>query len=268
LVDLGLAHLTALELAPVELVGEAARAGFRAIGLRFHPTTPGGIAYPSKVGSPAHRALASTLKAAGVRLMDVEFISLTPEIDVAALSPLLEASADLGATSMLTSSEDPEPARLLANFAALCDLARPLSRRVDLEFMPWRQVGTLAQAHAMVRAADKSNAGIVVDALHLSRSGGKPSDLVSVPPGLLRAMQICDAPAAIPATEAAIIAEARTHRLPPGEGGLPLVALLQALPRDIFISVEMPSPIADATARIARAFTATRQLVERLGPRA
>lgn len=268
MVDLGLAHLTALELAPVELVSEAARAGFSAVGLRLHPTTPGGVAYPSRVGSPAHRALASTLKATGVRLMDVEFISLTPEIDVAALSPLLEASADLGATSILTSSEDPEPARLLANFAALCDLARPLGLRIDLEFMPWRQISNLAKAHAMVRAAGKSNAGIVVDALHLSRSGGKASDLASIPPGLLRAMQICDAPAAIPATEAAIIAEARTHRLPPGEGGLPLVALLQALPRDVFISVEMPSPIADPTPRIARAFSATKQVVKGLGPRA
>ena len=67
----------------------------------------------------------------------------------------------------------------------------------------------------------------------------------------------------MPATEAAIIAEAREGRLPPGEGSLPLGDLLEALPADTSLSVEMPLPALETRARIAAAFTATRRLLDR-----
>ena len=53
-------------------------------------------------------------------------------------------------------------------------------------------------------------------------------------------MQFCDVPAALPPTLDAILAEARAERLFPGDGGLNLVALLRAVPRDIPLSVEVP----------------------------
>ena len=260
---LGLAHLTALDLPPSDLIQEAARAGFASVGLRVHPATAGGPAYPTRVGTEAHRTLKQILAAEGVRLNDIEFIQLTPDVDVAAFAGLLEAGADLGAKSVTVSGDDDDHPRLMAHFADLCDLAQSYGLRVDLEFMRWRAIGTLPQAEAIVRQAGKSNGAILVDALHLSRSSGQPDDLVSVPAQWLRAAQLCDAVAVMPTTDLAVIAEAREGRLPPGEGVLPLNALLEALPADISLSVEMPLPAMEARARIAAAFDATRRLLER-----
>jgi sugar phosphate isomerase/epimerase len=260
---LGLAHLTALELSPPALVTEAARAGFASVGLRVVPATTGGPAYPTRVGTEDHRALKQILKAEGVGVSDIEFIQLTPEIDVQAFAGVFEAAADLGAISVTVSGDDHDPARLTAHFAELCDLALVFGLRVDLEFMRWRAIGTLPLALAIVRQAGKSNGAVLVDALHLTRSGGKAADLISIPDEWLRAAQICDAGAGMPTTEAAIIAEAREGRLPPGEGALPLGDLLEALPADTFLSVEMPMPALETRVRIAAAFDATRRLLGR-----
>jgi hypothetical protein len=43
---LSIAHLSELEVAPLDLVELAARAGFSSIGLRTNPASPGGIVYP------------------------------------------------------------------------------------------------------------------------------------------------------------------------------------------------------------------------------
>ncbi|MDA9494848.1 sugar phosphate isomerase/epimerase family protein [Bradyrhizobium sp. CCBAU 11361] len=261
--DIGLAHLTALDLAPVALVAEAARAGFGFIGLRVIPVTAGGPAYPTRVGTDAHRELKRSLAGEGVRLNEIEFVQLTPRVDIPALAGLFEAAADLGAVAVIASGDDDDPVRLTAHFADLCDLAQQFGLRVDLEFMRWRAIGSLPQAEAIVRGAGKANGTILVDALHLHRSGGKPGDLISIPAHHLRAVQICDAVAVMPVGDAAIIAEAREGRLPPGEGALPLGELLEALPADASLSVEMPLPALAVRARLATAFNATRRLLER-----
>ncbi|MDA9389884.1 xylose isomerase [Bradyrhizobium sp. CCBAU 45394] len=260
--DLGLAHLTALNLAPVALVAEAARAGFSFIGLRAIPATAGGPAYPTRMGTDAHRELKRSLAGEGVRLNEIEFVQLTPRIDIPALAGLFEAAADLGAVAVTASGDDDDPVRLTAHFADLCDLAQQFGLRVDLEFMRWRAIGSLPQAVAIVRGAGKANGTILVDALHLHRCGGKPGDLISIPAHYLRAAQICDVVADMPASDAAIIAEAREGRLPPGEGALPLGALLAALPVDASLSVEMPLPALAVRPRLATAFNATRRLLE------
>ena len=105
-VVLGLAHLTALELSPPGLVAAAARAGFASVGLRVVPATTGGPAYPTRVGTEAHRALKQILAAEGVRVSDIEFIQLTPDIDVQAFAGVFEAAADLGAISVTVSGDD------------------------------------------------------------------------------------------------------------------------------------------------------------------
>lgn len=97
---LAVAHLTALHLAPVALVRQAARAGFAAVGLRLHPVTAGALAYPQPVGSPSARELQRVLAGEGVRVSDIEFVSLTPQLQVAECEALLAAGAELGAVSL------------------------------------------------------------------------------------------------------------------------------------------------------------------------
>ena len=81
-------------------------------------------------------------------------------------------------------------------------------------------------------------------------------------------MQFCDVPERIPPTMDAILAEARSERLFPGEGELDLVGLLRMLPRDIPLSVEVPTHAlartVDADERARRAMAATRRVLARL----
>ena len=259
---LAVAHLTALELVPLEWVKQAARAGFGAVGLRLNPTSAGAIAYPSIVGSEAHRALRRVLAEEGMTVHDVEFIPMLPDIDVASYAPMFDAAADLGASCVTVSGDDPDAGRLAANLAALCELAARYGLRVDLEFMRWRHVGTLNQARSIVERADSANLAILVDALHLARSGGSPGDIRALPEGMVRAVQFCDASQNEPVGDDATILEARTGRLPPGEGVLPLSELLDALPAGTALSVEMPLPSLPTKERLELAYRSTRGLLE------
>ncbi|MFJ3111964.1 sugar phosphate isomerase/epimerase family protein [Pseudomonas putida] len=253
---LGVAHLTALELAPARLVREARRAGFSAVGLRLHPVMPGAQAYPVAPGSQALRELRAVMAGEGVRVTDIEFVSLTAQAQVADYQPLLAAGAELGALSLTVSGDDDDVARLTGNFAALCELARGHGLRVDLEFMRWRPVATLQQACTVVTGAGQDNGGVLVDALHLFRSGGQVADLAGVDPRLLRAVQLCDAPLLAPVEEL-IIAEAREGRMLPGQGQLPLAALVAALPTQLCVSVEVPSAGVPAEQRLQAAARVT-----------
>lgn len=252
--DLGVAHLNALELAPEDLVVAAARAGFRGVGLRINPVADDGPCYPLPPGSDALRRVRSRLHQEGVRVNEVEFIQITPGIDVSACAHMLETGAELGASCLTVAGEDPDLGRMTANFAALCDLAAPFGIRVDIEFMVWRVVATIRQAADLVAAAGRPNGGVLVDSLHLARSGGVPADILTIDPPLVRAVQICDGPAKSPVGHAAIIAEARGDRLPPGDGGLPLRAFLRALPPGTSISAEVPMPGLDAATKLRLAY--------------
>jgi sugar phosphate isomerase/epimerase len=139
--------------------------------------------------------------------------------------------------------------------ALLCDLGAQYGLRIDIEFMRWRVVGTLQQARSVIEAAGKENGAILVDALHLARSGGVPGDVAVLPHGTLRAMQLCDA---------ATIAEAHQGWLPPGGGALPLIDLLQGVPTETDISVEMPYLSLSAKARLALAFRGTADVLAKV----
>ena len=84
-------------------------------------------------------------------------------------------------------------------------------------------------------------AGVLVDALHVARSGTTVEDIAAIPRELLHYAQICDGPALTPATHAEMIYDARENRQLPGEGGIALAPLFAALPADLPIAVEVPN---------------------------
>ena len=107
--------------------------------------------------------------------------------------------------------------------------------------MPWTGVPDLTTARRVVEAANQPNGGVLVDALHFARSGSTFEQLAQVPRQYLHYAQICDGPAAAPATTEGLIHAARCERLLPGDGGLPLVELWAKLPPDLPVSVEIPN---------------------------
>ena len=112
---------------------------------------------------------------------------------------------------------------------------------VVLEFLPIFTIGTLDEAVAVVTEVGQPNGAVLVDTLHLARSGGSPDDLRGVPARLLPYLQVADAPAEPPATDRDALRDEALHgRMLPGEGALPLAAALAAVP-DVPLSIELRS---------------------------
>lgn len=232
----GLEHLTMLDVAPPELVTVSAAAGFDAVGLRVSPATDGERPWPMTPGSAMLAETARRLADTGIAVLDVEAIRLRPRPRLAEFTPVLEAAAELGARFVNAICEDPDRARLSDEFGRLAEESRPYAVRPVIEFMAYRTVRTLDDAVAI---AAGSGGGVLIDALHVQRCGVGLDALRAVDPGLVSYVQLCDAPLAAPADE---IAEARDGRLLPGDGGLPLLELLAALPGGIPVAVEAPAP--------------------------
>ncbi len=240
--ELSLAHLTVLDATPPELVSVAAAAGFRQVGIRLYATPSVGMPpYDMRGDTPMLRETRARLADTGVSVLDVEFLRFEPQISQGIPEGFLEAGARLGARHVLVMSTEPLEARTLERFCELCDRARQYKLHVCLEFAIYTGVRTLADAARLVKQSARANASVLVDALHFSRSGGLPSHLATVDSSLLKYAQICDAVAEHPGDTNGLIREARTGRLLPGEGALPLRELVAALPSGIPLAIEAPS---------------------------
>jgi len=233
-----LAHLTLIELTPPALVEAAADAGFTQVSLRLAPASAGEVQHPMIGGGPMMRETLARLRDRGVTVHDVELIRLTSTSAVASFEPLLAGAAELGAEHVLVAGDSPDEVVLASKFAELSELGARYRLHMALEFMPWRGIKSLPAARRVVGAAGTGS--IVVDAIHLDRSGGSADDIRSLPPAHWAYFQICDAPAQKPASEEELLFQARSARLPPGRGGLDLVGMLRAIPADSVISIEAP----------------------------
>src|SRR5262245_6399593 len=240
---LSLAHLTVLDTTPPELIAVADAAGFRTIGIRLTATPSVGVPpYDALHDGPVLRETLARLKATGISVLDTEFLRFEPDQPVGIPEGFLEVSARLGAKYVLVMSAEPDEGRTLERFVDLCDRAARYGLHVCLEFAIYTGVRTLAHAAQMVARSERSNASVLIDALHFSRSGGVPAHVATVDPSLLRYAQICDASADMPGPTdtARLISEARTGRLLPGDGVLPLRELVRALPAGLSLAIEAP----------------------------
>lgn len=264
---LSLAPLTVLPVSPLEQIDAAHAAGFEFTGLRLNRVVASDVDIIGNAG--LRREIRTRLADTGVRMLDIEVFRLGPDVDVRAMLPAIEYGAELGARYMLCTRLDGVPtdddtARTAQKLAELCALCEPYRVRPMLEFMVYRKMRTVGDARRLIELAGDPDAGICVDALHLDRSGGVPGDLRSMPPALFDYVQLCDAPATRP-SDADIPLEARSGRLYPGDGALPLRELLEALPAGIPLSLEAPSQrhaVLSVTERASLIAAKTRRLFD------
>jgi sugar phosphate isomerase/epimerase len=255
---IGLAALTVLELTPPEMVSCAIDAGFDCVGLRLIPATPQEVQHPMVGDTPLVRETERRLKDTGLRVLDIEIFRLRPETVVADYEAALATGARLGATEALIAGNDPDEARLTANFAAFCELAQRFGIGGNLEPMPWTDCKSFAQGVRIVTAAGHENGGVLIDPIHFDRGGSSAGEIAGVPHARFRYMQLCDAPAERPTDVEGLLYQARAERLMPGDGGLDLAGILRAVPADLPIGLEIPM---EALARIVPAVERTRQML-------
>jgi sugar phosphate isomerase/epimerase len=238
--DYSLAHLTVLSLTPPQVVDVAARTGYRYVGLRMTRVTPDEVLYDLARDRALMRETKARLAATGVAVHDGELFRMDPTLGPDDFVPELEATAELGARHIIAQLPDPDRERATERFAKLCDLAKPLGIFVSLEFPHWTETGNLAAATKVVRAVNRTNAGILVDMLHFGRSDSNLDELVKLPREWFRFAHVCDAAREVPPTMAGIIRTARDERQFPGEGSIDVRGILACLPQDIPYALEIP----------------------------
>jgi sugar phosphate isomerase/epimerase len=176
----------------------------------------------------------------GVLVLDIGVVRLSRATDVHAFEPIFESAARLGARHAMVNGDEPDHGMLAALLARLCELARPFGLTMNLEATPWSGVRTLADAVSVVRAADRPEARVLVDTIHVDRSGGTPADIAAVPAALITHAQLCDGYGPRPQDFETMIYQARNERRFPGEGNLDIHGMLRALPPGIPLSLEVP----------------------------
>lgn len=219
---------------PLATVEAAANAGFDAVGLWVEP---------AEWTAGTTRDVLAALRNSGLPVLDVEVVWIRP----GPLNPdhlrVIDIGGELGAANVLVVSSDPDMGATADKFAQLCEHAATMGIRVALEFGAFTDLPTMQHAATILRRVDHPSAAMLVDALHLYRSGGDPSQLADIPTEWLTYFQLCDAARTGPAISdrAGIREEALDRRVCPGEGELALARLMDALPKGIPISVEIRS---------------------------
>ena len=249
---------------PLEAIHAAAAAGLDAVGF-FVVSGSGAVPMPITTDAALRREARSRLDAAGVQAVYVECLYIEPESDFNTLDAALGAGAELGAHELLCIGRDPDHGRIAERLGELAERCAPHGLRVNLEFFPNSDVRSLPEALAIIERAGRRDLGIVIDTLHLSRSGGSAADIRAVDSGRLHFAHLCDGLIPPPPAEE-LGTDARDRRYP-GEGGLPLREYLAALPESVPLLLECPiiaESAVDLDERARRAAQAARLLLATL----
>jgi sugar phosphate isomerase/epimerase len=250
--EVGMDHLTMLDVSPPEMVTIAREAGFDSISPRVAASTPSEEPWPMTAGSPMLEETVRRLDDTGIRVLAVEVFRIGPGTRPGEYEGAFEAGERLGARYVTVNSDDPDLERASETFAALTAEARVYGLRTLIEPIVYTEVSNLDEA--LYIASASGGGGILLDTLHFQRYGGRLEQLRSLDPDLLSYVQLCDAPLAPPSrlprpprlprgqsTDGTDLQlESRAMRLLPGDGELPLSEFLAALPAEISVSVEAP----------------------------
>ena len=215
-----LAHLTVIGLSPPEVVRVAFRTGYKTVGLRLTTAVTDASPGYSFVQDPRMMsATKAAMRETGVGVLDIEFVRITPDLNVADLEPFLASGAELGARYVITAPYDPEPTRLADRLGAIDDLAVRYRLHAVLEFFPWTFAPNLGAAAGIVEATGRPGIGVLVDTLHFDRSGSTVEQLSSMPPSRLPFAHVADAPVQKSYTTEELLHAGRVERLPLGKVG-------------------------------------------------
>ncbi|MFV8820103.1 sugar phosphate isomerase/epimerase family protein [Haliea sp. E17] len=238
---IGLEHLCVLGMPPVEFVNLAADLGCPWIATGFSPVVDDvmGFGTWSLRDNPGlRREMLAAMRDRGVSISMGEGFWITPGSDIRDQKASLALWREMDVSRIGTLSFDPDLNRSHDQFAYLAEMAAEQDMDVVLEFVPGLAIADLPGALRARQQVNRDNFSILIDTLHLHRSGSSAADLATLPPGTIGYLQVCDAPLEPVIEEYAV--EATYERLPPGEGQLPLLDILNAIPAEVFVGLELP----------------------------
>lgn len=260
---LALHQLCLRDVVPVDLPGIARGAGLDRVSVFVVAPSPKLDIFPRVEAGQGARDFVAACDAHDVRVHNIEVFSVGPDTVPADFTAALDMGAELGATRLTALVQDADRGRAIANMCGLADLAAARGIAVSIEFMKFSECRSIGAGAEFLREAGHDNLSLLVDPLHLFRTGGSVADLAATDRALIGAAQICDGPMRAPDSP---FGEAVENRGVPGEGEFPLPEFLAALPPGCPVDIEVPlkrfadsgvSP-ADRAARLVRA---TRKLI-------
>ena len=246
----------------LEYIDALVKAGYDGIGLRMYASP--GVNYESVTqplaGNPSlMRDVKRALADSGLILYDILSYYIRPNFDLERMLPSLEFGAELGFPYALGIADDPEWSRQRDNLGALCDAAGRLGMTVALEApVGQNAVNTLPLALRLIEESGRDNAVVCLDPFHFWRAGHDPSLLAGVDARLFPYTQFDDG--------VDTDGPPPRGRRAPGEGQVPLTAILDVLPAGLPLSIEYGRPRdggVSAAEWAKTALDASRRFVER-----
>jgi sugar phosphate isomerase/epimerase len=227
------------QAAPLDVIDAAAVAGFGAVGLRISGRNPGD-AWPSVDGkADAFAAIRAAATARGVRISSVSGYYISPATQREHLLANVRAAQALGVPLIAQGCFERDARRLTTLLRDYAAAAEEAGLRIAMEFMPMSELKTLDQAQEAIARSGAANVGLLIDSLHLARSGAGSKEVAALDAKCIYLTQLCDAPASL-APGSTLLDEAMSGRQYLGDGRLDLAGLVRALHPEAEIELETP----------------------------
>jgi sugar phosphate isomerase/epimerase len=212
---LGIEQLSVFGLPPVEFVNLAADLGCSCIssgltGFGFNPQ--GYPAFSLRDDVALRRETAAAMRDRGIAISLGEGCIIRPNRDIRDTAADMDIMRALGVERLNTVSMDPDLSRTLDQLALFAEMAAARGMLSTLELCPALTINSLDAAVAAVRHVGRRDFNLLLDTMHLGRSGAIGAEIAALDPGLIGYVQLCDAPRA--ASEPNYLTEATFERTP------------------------------------------------------
>ena len=237
---LGVGFLGGFGLPPVEFVNLAADlgCGYMSAVVRGLPLLPLGYPPFSLQDPKLRREMLAAMDDRGVTISLGDGFLITSGAEAHTLTADLDVLAQLGVPRINVVSLDPDLGRTFDQFAILTELAAQRGIQTVVEPVPGLTVADLPTAQAALRHVARAEFRLLIDTMHLVRSGCSAADVAAIDPDHIGYAQLNDTTRRPQIDN--YMEEAMFERLVPGEGELPLRDILSALPQGVVIEIEVP----------------------------
>jgi sugar phosphate isomerase/epimerase len=224
--------------------------------------------YSIRTDRALRREILAAMRDTGVQLSLGEGFAILPNADVrAAYAADLDTLAELSVKRINSVAFDPDLTRTFDQIGTLTELAAIRGIETLVEFAPVFSIADLPTALAAIRHVGRKDCRLLIDTMHVARTGCRTEDLAALDPSAVAYIQLCDAP--LVPTIVDYMEEAMYERMVPGAGELPLFDILAALPAQRIVGLEVPQrSLADAGVgpdiRMRRCVEGARNLLKRL----
>lgn len=152
--------------------------GLTSFDFGVHPYPP----FSLRDDIPLRREMLAAMRDRGVSVSLGEGFTVRPGSRAADFAGDLDLMAELGAETINTVSMDSDLVRTFDEFAALAELAGARGLQTTVELAPSLAVGDLATALAAVHHVGRPDFRLLIDTMHVIRSGATVAEVAAVLP--------------------------------------------------------------------------------------